>query len=305
MYHLKDLHLAIRIADLHSISAAGRELGMTPAAASAALQRLEKQIDCQLFPRSTRSMKLTQEGQVFIETGRQALALLEGANAALADNRGELKGEIRIALPSDLGRNLIRGWLDDFAKQAPDLTLTLFFGDNMSDLINQNLHLALRYGQLEDSNLKRRQLAMTHRVAIASPDYLAKNGIPKHPNELNRHKILILNRGGEPWNKWRFSHKGENYETHVRGNKSSNDGAVIRDWALAGEGIAYKSWLDVAMDVHQGRLVLLFPDQLAEKIPLQLVYLQTDYPRLKIRKTIDFIIERIDAFSRRYPLLTK
>ena len=305
MYHLKDLHLAIRIADLHSISAAGRELGMTPAAASAALQRLEKQIDCQLFSRSTRSMKLTQEGQVFIETGRQALALLEGANAALADNRGELKGEIRIALPSDIGRNLIRGWLDDFAKQAPDLTLTLFFGDNMSDLINQNLHLALRYGQLEDSNLKRRQLAMTHRVAIASPDYLAKNGIPKHPNELNQHKILILNRGGEPWNKWRFNHKGESYETHVRGNKSSNDGAVIRDWALAGEGIAYKSWLDVAMDVHQGRLVLLFPDQLAEKIPFQLVYLQTDYPSLKIRKTIDFIIERIDAFSRTYPLLNK
>ncbi|QFU21196.1 LysR family transcriptional regulator [Shewanella eurypsychrophilus] len=305
MYHLKDLHLAIRIADLQSISAAGRELGMTPAAASAALQRLEKLINCQLFSRSTRSMTLTQEGQVFIETGRKALELLEGANTALADNRGELKGEIRIALPSDLGRNLIRGWLDDFANQAPDLTLTLLFGDHMSDLINQNLHLALRYGQLEDSNLKRRQLAMTHRVAIASPDYLAKSGIPKHPNELNQHQILLLNRGGKPWNKWRFSHKGESYDTHVRANKISNDGAVIRDWALAGEGIAYKSWLDVAADVHQGRLVLLFPDQLAEKIPLQLVYLQSDYPTLKIRKTIDFIIKRIEEFSETFPLIVK
>ncbi|WP_076414422.1 LysR family transcriptional regulator [Shewanella sp. UCD-KL12] len=305
MYHLKDLHLAIRIADLQSVSAAGRELAMTPAAASAALQRLEKQIDCQLFSRSTRSMKLTQEGQVFIETGRKALQLLDGASNALADNRGELKGEIRIALPSDLGRNLIRGWLDEFASQANDLTLNLFFGDQISDLINQNLHLALRYGQLEDSNLKRRQLAMTHRVAIASPDYLAQNGTPKHPNELSQHKILLLNRGGEPWNRWRFSHKGESYETHVKGNKISNDGAVIHEWALAGQGIAYKSWLDVAADVHQGKLVLLFPDQLAEKIPLQLVYLQTDYPALKTRKTIDFIIERIEAFSTAFPLITK
>ncbi|WP_394391293.1 LysR family transcriptional regulator [Shewanella woodyi] len=302
MYHLNDLQLAIRIAELASISAAGREQGMTPAAASAALQRLEQKLDCQLFARSTRSMKLTEEGRLFIESGRQALALLEGANNALADNREELKGEIRIALPSDIGRSLIRPWLDEFAAQYPQLTLSLYFGDQMTDLIGQNVDLALRYGHLEDSNLMRRQLAMTPRVAVASPDYLAKQGIPKHPHELGQHKILILNRGGEPWHKWRFSQKGEEFDINVRGARQCNDGAVIRQWALDGMGIAYKSWIDVAADVHQGRLKLLFADQLASKVPLQLVYLQTDYPKFKVRCIIDLLIDKIQEFQQLYPL---
>ncbi|MGS0729027.1 LysR family transcriptional regulator, partial [Shewanella sp. 0m-11] len=204
MYHLNDLQLAIRIADLQSVSAAGRELGMTPAAASAALQRLEKKLDCLLFARSTRQMTLTEEGHVFIETGREAIQLLDSAAAVLADNRGELKGELKIALPSDLGRNLVREWLDEFCEQAPELRLSLYFSDQMADLISQNVHLALRYGQLENSNLMRRQLAMMPRVAVASPEYLVKFGVPSHPKELINHKTLILTRGITPWHKWLF-----------------------------------------------------------------------------------------------------
>ncbi|QQX80748.1 LysR family transcriptional regulator [Shewanella sp. KX20019] len=303
MYHLNDLKLTIRIADLQSISAAGRELGMTPAAASAALQRLEKKLDCLLFARSTRKMKLTEEGHLFIESARQALQLLDNASNALADNRGELKGDLRIALPSDLGRNIIRAWLDELANTAPELKLTLYFGDQMTDLISQNVHLALRYGQLEDSSLMRRQLALMPRVAVASPSYIEQHGLPIHPKELSQHKILILNRDGEPWHKWHFSHKAQQYAVNVIGNKSCNDGAVIKDWALAGEGIAYKSWFDVAKEVHQGALVLLFSDHIADNIPLQLVYLQSDYPSHKIRTVIDFIKQKTQAFESDYPAL--
>ncbi|RTR31724.1 LysR family transcriptional regulator [Shewanella atlantica] len=304
MYHLKDLQLAIRIADLQSVSAAGRELGMTPAAASAALQRLEKILDCQLFARSTRKMQLTEEGHLFIETGRKALHLLNGAENALADNRGELKGEVRIALPSDLGRNIVREWLDEFAQSAPGIKLNLYIGDQMTDLISQNVHLALRYGHLEDSNLMRRQLAMMPRVAVASPDYIDHHGVPTHPKELTNHKILLLHRGGEPWHKWLFSHKGAQYEIEVSASRSCNDGAIIKDWALAGKGIAYKSWFDVAKEVHQRRLSVLFRDQLADSIPLQLVYLQTDYPSHKVRTVIDFLKQKSQEFEGAYPLFT-
>ncbi|GIU03561.1 LysR family transcriptional regulator [Shewanella sp. c952] len=301
MYHLNDLKLAIRIADLHSVSAAGRELAMTPAAASAALQRLEKKLDCVLFARSTRKMTLTEEGQLFIESGRKAIQLLEGANNALADNRGELKGELRISLPSDLGRNIVRKWLDEFCHLAPQLKITLYFADQMTDLIGQNVHLALRYGQLEDSNLMRRQLAMMPRVAVASPEYLKIHGQPTHPRELSQHQVLVLNRGVEPWQKWRFSHKSKQYEVAVIANKSCNDGAVIKDWTLAGQGIAYKSWFDVAKEVNQGELVVLFADQLAEQIPLQLVYLQSDYPSHKVRSAIDFLKQKSQSYLEQYP----
>lgn len=301
MYHLNDLKLAIRVADLHSVSAAGRELAMTPAAASAALQRLEKKLDCVLFARSTRKMTLTEEGQLFIESGRKAIQLLEGANNALADNRGELKGELKISLPSDLGRNIVREWLDEFCHLAPELKITLLFADQMTDLIGQNVHLALRYGHLEDSNLMRRQLAMMPRVAVASAEYLKTHGQPTHPKELPQHQVLVLNRGVEPWQKWRFSHKSKQYEVAVTADKSCNDGAVIKDWALAGQGIAYKSWFDVAKEVHQGELVVLFADQLAEPIPLQLVYLQSDYPSHKVRSAIDFLKQKSQSYLAQYP----
>ncbi|MCE9679873.1 LysR family transcriptional regulator [Shewanella sp. AS1] len=302
MYHLNDLKLAIRIAALQSVSAAGRELGMTPASASAALQRLEKKLNCQLFARSTRNMTLTEEGKLFIDTGRQALSLLEGVNDALADNRRELRGELRIAMPSDLGRNIIRPWLDELTQTAPELSLKLYFSDDMTDLIGQNVHLAIRYGQLDDSNLIRRQLAMMHRVAVASPAYLKAHGTPAHPRELSHHKILLLNRSGQPWHKWRFAEKEQAYDVEVKASKSCNDGAVIKEWALAGEGIAYKSWFDVAREVESGQLVLLFDKQLSEKIPLQLLYLQTDYPSHKVRTAIDFLKQKCVDYLQQYPL---
>ena len=108
---------------------------------------------------------------------------------------------MRIALPSDIGRSRIRNWLDELMDSAPELSIQLYFGDHMTDLIDQNIHLALRYGQLEDSNLKRRQLSMTPRVLVASPAYLAQYGEPQTLNELSQHQVLILNRGGEPWQK--------------------------------------------------------------------------------------------------------
>ncbi|MEM6250013.1 LysR family transcriptional regulator [Shewanella vaxholmensis] len=301
MYHLNDLQLALRIAALESLSAASKEIGMTPAAASAALQRLEKKLGCQLFARSTRRLQLTEEGRIFLDSAKPALAILETASANLAEHRGELKGEVRLALPSDIGRSQIRAWLDELMDSAPELTVQLYFGDHMTDLIDQNIHLALRYGQLDDSNLKRRQLAMTPRVLVASPTYLAQHGTPSTLNELSQHAVLILNRGGEPWQKWKFSHNGAPVEIEVRGQRFCNDGAVIRDWALSGRGIAYKSWLDVAQDVTEGRLNLVLADKIAPPIPLQLVYLQTDYPSHKIRRTIEFLVEKLSQFSQNYP----
>jgi len=302
MYHLNDLQLALRISALESLSAAGKEIGMTPAAASAALQRLEKKLGCQLFARSTRRLQLTEEGRIFLDSAKPALALLNTASANLAEHRGELKGEVRLAMPSDIGRNLIRAWLDELMDSAPELTVQLYFGDHMTDLIDHNIHLALRYGQLDDSSLKRRQLAMTPRVLVASPEYLAQHGTPSSLNELSQHAVLILNRGGEPWQKWKFNHDGAPVDIEVKGRHFCNDGAVIRDWALDGKGIAYKSWLDVAQDVTQGRLNLILVDKIAPPIPLQLVYLQTDYPSHKIRRTIEFLAEKLGQFTSYYPL---
>lgn len=302
MLELNEIRLLLRVSELQNLSAASRSLGMTPAAASAALQRLERRLGALMFVRSTRRIQPTEEGLHFIAAARQALSLLDNAAMSLAEGRNELKGEVRLSLPADLGRHLIRPWLDELLEAHPQLSLSYLFTDQMEDLIERNLHLALRYGELANSNLMRRHITHVCRVAVASPAYVARHGIPACPQDLAEREVLILERGGQRWQRWEFCQGKMHLPVDVNGRRIANDGSVIHDWALAGHGIAYKSWFDVAEDVHAGRLINLFPEWQAQPIPLQLVFHQTDYPSFKVRKVMDFLYEKFQEFEQRYPL---
>jgi len=301
MYHLNDLKLAIRIADLQNISAASREFHLTPAAASAALKRLEQRLNCQLFLRSTRNMQLTEEGQLFIESSREAIKILEIASNTLNNNNDQISGDLGLSMPSDLGRNIVSAWLDEFLQSTPSLTLTLYLSDYMGDLMEQKIQLALRYGHLADSTLKCRYLASSPRYVVASPAYLKKHGQPNSPAELQQHKLLNWNLGKKSQQQWSFTKDNQSMQVNISPIKTTNDGALLRQWAIAGHGIAYKSWIDIAEDVEQGRLQILLKDYLTEDVPLQLVYLQTEYPRKQLRMMIDFLQHKFSEFSQRYP----
>lgn len=301
MYHLNDLKLAIRIADLNSISAASRELNLTPAAASAALKRLEQRLNCQIFIRSTRNMQLTEEGTLFIESSREAINILDVASHTLNNNNDQISGDIGLSMPSDLGRNIVSNWLEAFLLSTPSVTLTLHLSDHNSDLIEQNLQIALRYGHLADSPLKRRYLASSPRYVVASPAYIQQYGQPKSPAELQQHKLLNWNLSHNKQHQWRFNKDNQALEININPIKTTNDGALLREWAIAGHGIAYKNWIDIAEDVEQGRLIILLTEYRSEDVPLQLVYLQTEYPRKKLRMVIDFLQQKFNEFSQRYP----
>ncbi|MGO4307871.1 LysR family transcriptional regulator [Cupriavidus sp. RAF12] len=302
MYSLDDLRLFVRTAELENLSAAARELDRTAATASAALIRLEQRLNARLFARTTRRMRLTEEGRVFLDAARKALAALEEGEGALAEQRDALAGPLRLTAPSDLGRTWLRGWLDDFLDMHPQVSLELSIGDSITDLYRGNIDLAVRVGWLEDSSLVRRQLTTLRRVAVAAPAYLARAGTPTHPQELASHDVLVLSAGGQPRSRWPFRSGDAWLEVEVIGRRSSDDGGIVRDWALAGHGVAYKSWFDVAGDVEAGRLVLLFPAWYQEPpMPLQLVFLQSRYPALRQRRLIEFLQERFAAFDARFP----
>jgi len=301
MYHLNDLKLAIRIADLNSISAASRELNLTPAAASAALKRLEQRLNCQIFIRSTRNMHLTEEGKLFIESSREAINILDVASNTLNNNNDQVSGDIGLSMPSDLGRNIVSDWLETFLLSTPSVTLTLHLSDHNSDLIEQNLQIALRYGHLADSPLKRRYLASSPRYVVASPEYIEKYGQPNSPAELQQHKLLNWNLGNNKQHQWRFNKDNQTRHININPVKTTNDGALLREWAVAGHGIAYKNWIDIAKNVEQGRLIILLKEYRSEDVPLQLVYLQTEYPRKKLRMVIDFLQQKFTEFSQQYP----
>jgi len=301
MYHLNDLKLAIRIADLNSISAASRELNLTPAAASAALKRLEQRLNCQIFIRSTRNMQLTEEGKLFIESSREAINILDVASNTLNNNNDQVSGDIGLSMPSDLGRNIVSDWLETFLLSTPSVTLTLHLSDHNSDLIEQNLQIALRYGHLADSPLKRRYLASSPRYVVASPEYIKQYGQPNSPAELQQHKLLNWNLGNNKQHQWRFNKDNQTRHININPIKTTNDGALLREWAVAGHGIAYKNWIDIAKDVEQERLIILLKEYRSEDVPLQLVYLQTEYPRKKLRMVIDYLQQKFTEFSQQYP----
>ncbi|UTH72988.1 LysR family transcriptional regulator [Chromobacterium sp. IIBBL 290-4] len=272
MVRLDDLQVFIRAADHGSLSAAARQLDLSPAVASAALKRLEQAVGAQLLARSTRSLRLTLAGERYLEHARVALDAVVAGSLALAQDRQALSGSLSLSMPSDLGRNLLRPWLDDFLDEHAGLGLQLRISDRLADLYRQPVDVALRYGVPEDSSLVALPLAADNRrVLCASPEYLARQGEPDSPQALRDHVCLRLVLGDAVHERWRFGRDGESLIVPASGRWVSDDGEIVRQWALAGRGIAYKSRLDVLADLRAGRLRALLPDYQTEAAPLYLV----------------------------------
>jgi DNA-binding transcriptional LysR family regulator len=272
MKALQDLEIFVRTVDSGSLSATARALGITPAAASAALKRLEAELQATLLVRSTRSLRVTPEGALFLEHCRSALGTLRDAQQALFTGRMPVHGMLRLAAPSDLGRNLLVPWLDAFERQHPQVRFQLQLSDRIADVRSDPVDAAFVYGEPPDSNLVALPVAPDNRcVLCASPAYLAQRGTPQSPQELTDHDGLCFMRGQDVKDRWSFWRDGEESIVHVRGGHIANDGDVVRRWAVAGRGVAYKSRIDIADDLALGRLTPLCTDWLTEPAPLYMV----------------------------------
>ncbi|QKZ02904.1 LysR family transcriptional regulator [Pseudomonas eucalypticola] len=302
MLRFDDLQLFVRAADLGSLSAAARGMDLSPAVASAALKRIEAQLGARLLARSTRSLRLTAEGEGFLEYARTALASLEEGRQILARGQEQPGGIIQLSAPSDFGRNVLLPWLDDLQQQYPDLSVRLLLGDRIADLFRQPVDLALRYGEPEDSSLVALPVSPENRrVLCASPAYLASHGRPRQVEQLAQHNCLLFMLGGRVHEHWRFSDGRRELGLTVRGDRFSDDADVVRRWAVAGMGIAYKSWLDVANDVTAGRLEVVMPHLAGERTPLNLLCGH----RAQLSKSVKVLHERVrkgcTELSKDYP----
>ncbi len=271
MKALHPLDIMVRTAETGSLTAAAHALGLTPAAASAALKRLEAELGARLFVRSTRHLRLTPQGEQFLPQAQQMLALWATARQA-AQGQQALYGLLQLSLPSDLGRNVLLPWLDDFLAQHPQLSLRLQMGDRLADVYRQPVDLAIRYGTPADSSLVALPLLPDNRrMLCAAPDYLARHGTPQTPAELASHACLSYMLADSPHQRWSFGRDGQQESITLPGQRMADDGDVVRRWALAGKGIAYKSMLDVADDLQAGRLLPVCPGWQGEAAPLWLI----------------------------------
>jgi len=287
--NIADLQVLVHTARGGTLTAAAAALGITPAAASATLKRLESQLGARLFERSTRAMRLTPQGQTLLDYAVRAFELLAEGESLVQADRGALVGTVRVAAPSDLTRVTLLPWLDDFLDLHPGLQLALSVGDRPLDVMRDEVDLALRYGALADSRLVARRLADSRPALCASPAYLHHHPVPQTPHDLLQHNCLTFHRGGRRQRLWRFARHGHWTEVRVDGDRVVDDASLAREWALAGHGITLKSALDLQRDVASGALVQLLPEWDTEPYPLHALLPSGRFVPARVRALVDFL----------------
>jgi len=295
--NLSDLRVLVETARGGTLTAAARVLDITPAAASAMLKRLEVQVGARLFERSTRAMRLTPQGQTLLDYAARALELLEEGASQAQSESGALRGTVRLAAPSDLSRSVLLPWLDEFGRQHAGVHIALSVSDRVQDVRRDAVDVALRYGDLADSQLAARALTVTHRVPCAAPAYLARAGTPRHPSELVQHRLISLHIAGRRETRWTLTRGADTVAVPVEAALSADDGAIAHDWALAGAGIAYKSALDIHAHLRSGALVALLPDWVGQRYALSAVLPSNRFIPARVRALVDHLAARFESLG--------
>ncbi|HEX2526568.1 MAG TPA: LysR family transcriptional regulator [Geminicoccus sp.] len=288
--NIDDLQLFVRIARLRSISSAARDLGLTPAGASARLVALERKLGARLLHRTTRQATLTEDGLAFLPHAENVVLAAEGARAALGREQAAPRGTLRVAAPASFARMHIVPGLPDFCGRYPDLALDLRISDSMVDLVEGAFDVAVRYAELSDSTFVARRLAPDRRVLVASPAYIERRGQPGTPDDLADHACLVVG----TLDLWTFRGKGgELIERRVTPQLRINDGAAVRDAACAGLGIALMATWCAADELRSGVLVPALPGYtLVSTQTLWALYPSSRELAPKVRVFIDWLTER-------------
>lgn len=286
---LQEITVFARIVGTGSLSAAARDLGMSTAVVSRRLAALEARLGVRLVNRTTRSLHLTDEGAAYYETCNRVLADIEEADAAVTAGRAEPRGVLRVALPASFGHQHVAPLIPKFAERYPDVQLALSLSDRAVNVVEEGFDLAVRIADLADSSLAARKLAPNRRVVCASPAYLARHGEPSTPDDLARHNCLAT----DFTMNWDYrGPDGEPGSVRVSGRYACDNWEVLREWALAGLGIALKSTWDVRRHLEDGSLVSVLPGYtFASDVAIYAVYPHRRHLPAKTRAFIEFLAE--------------
>lgn len=285
------LRLFLRVADLGVINGAARDLGLSPASASARLAKLEETTGFRLFNRSTRAVSLTTDGAAFLPYAQQAIETLEVGLNINTGKEALPKGLLRIAMPGSFGRIHVIPILAEFQKRYPQVTLDLRLSDEIIDVVEGAYDVIIRNAELADSSLISRKLGTDRRILVASPDYLQTHGTPKTPNDLLQHHCISLRDS----HRWQFEN-GESVSTpHTI---SVNDGEAMRLLIENGMGIGIKSLWNADESLKSGKLVKVLPDYpLLTKSSIWILYPSNRIVAPKVRAIIDYLLEQFQPLA--------
>ncbi|MEO9826354.1 MAG: LysR family transcriptional regulator [Paracoccaceae bacterium] len=295
MSYLENIRTFVRVYELGSMSAAGRDLRISPAVTSARISKLEDHLNVRLFQRTTRELTATEHGKAYYGGAVEVLEAVETAEANVMNLTDSPKGSLFVAAPLGIGRRLIAPQVPAFIAEYPDVGVRLRLTDRKVDLTTEGLDLAFFLGQPEDSNLRIRKIADVGRVLCASPEYLETRGTPMDGDQIisDGHDCLNLRFPGAPEFQWPLVTKDGVKKFKVSGRYECDDGDVLTEWALDGHGIAIKPIFEVVDHILGGRLVPVSLKTPPEPIQLACLFTHRRLQDPKTRLFMDFVIDRI------------
>ena len=284
----QEMEVFSKVVAAGSLSAAARELGLSPALISRRLAGLEARLGVRLINRTTRSLRLTDEGAGYYDTCTRVLAEIEEADAAVSAGRVEPQGALKVAMPASFGHQHLAPLIPEFASRYPQVRLALSLSDRNVNVIDEGFDLAIRIAHLEDSSLAARRLAPNRRVVCASPAYLERHGTPRTPQDLAQHNCLTANDFVMSWDY--KEPDGRPGSVRVSGRYACDNWEVLREWALAGMGVALKSTWDVHRHLEDGSLVCVCPGYtFGSDVAIYAVYPHRRFLPAKTRVFIEFL----------------
>jgi DNA-binding transcriptional LysR family regulator len=297
MSYVANLRTFVRVFELGSMSAAGRDQRVSAAVASARIAELERHLGVRLFNRTTRSLQPTEQGAIFYKGAQKILETIEEAEGAVADVSKNPRGSLHVAAPLGIGKRLIAPLIPAFKDQYPEIDVRLRLSDRRIDITGEGLDMIFALGVLEDSNLRVRPIADCRRVLCAAPGYLAGRAVPRTGRDLveQRHDCLLHRYPGAREFVWTLVTADGPERFEVSGTLESDDGDVLTGWALAGRGIILKPVFEVAEHLRRGELVPVVEDNPPQDIQLACLY---PHKRLQDPKSRLFIEYMVGACKR-------
>jgi len=293
MATLENIVVFIRVVEFGSFSSAGRTLRLSPAVVSYRIQCLERHLGCRLFNRTTRKLQPTEQGRAFYESSLEVRDAVERAEARVAIGGAAPQGSLKVTAPLGLGRRVIAPLLPRFRGAHPEIDVRLRLSDYLVDLFTEAVDVAVRMAVLTDSSLIVRKITDVDRVLCASPAYLTRRGTPTSIKDLEKHHCLLLRFPGSQQYRWTLVRNGRLVSVPVGGNIDADDGDVLTDWAVAGEGIALKPVFEVAEHLKSGALVPVLPDCPPAPVTLAVLHAYKRMVPVKVRMFADILVEDV------------
>jgi len=285
---ISDLEIFARVARTGNMSAAGREMGLSPAVISKRISQLEDRLGARLLQRTTRHLTLTETGAGYFKRVVDILSLCEEAEDFVSRRNTKPRGALKVTMPTTFARLHVAPYLGDFLARYPDIELDVHLTDSFVDIIRDGFDLAIRIGELEDSSLVARKIAPDNRFICASPAYLEKYGAPGSLSDLDLHNCLSA--GAQ--DVWRLEGPEGQRQVRTNGNMRSNSGEFIREALRCGMGLGLRSTWEVGPELKSGDLKVVLPQYRgSSNVAIYAVYPCREFMPAKVNVLIEFLAE--------------